>query len=94
MEMFGALLKEHYKAMKEVDGKDTVVVAIMPCTAKKSEAAREEFQQDGVYDVDYVLTTQEISTMIQENGIVFRELENESPDMPFGMGLSLIHISP
>lgn len=86
MEMFGALLKEHYKAMKEVDGKDTVVVAIMPCTAKKSEAAREEFQQDGVYDVDYVLTTQEISTMIQENGIVFRELENESPDMPFGMG--------
>lgn len=86
MQMFGAVLKEHYKSMKEVTGKDTVVVAIMPCTAKKFEAAREEFKKDNVNDVDYVITTQELSSMIKESGIIFDELENESTDMPFGMG--------
>ena len=86
MEMFGAVLKTHYKHMKEADGKDTVVIAIMPCTAKKAEAAREEFTRDGVRDVDYVLTTTELATMIAENGIVFGELEESAADMPFGMG--------
>lgn len=86
MEMFGAVLKEHYKSMKEVDGKETIVIAIMPCTAKKFEASRDEFIRGGTNDVDYVLTTQEVSTMIKENGIVFDEMENESTDMPFGLG--------
>ena len=86
MEMFGAVLREHYKYMKEADGKDTYIIAIMPCTAKKMEAARAEFIRDNCPDVDLVLTTQEIATMIQENGIVFDEMENESTDMPFGMG--------
>ena len=86
MEMFGAVLKEHYKSMQAVDGKETGVIAIMPCTAKQSEAARSEFVRAGLVDVDYVLTTQEVSTMIKENGIVFDEIESESPDMPFGLG--------
>ncbi len=86
MEMFGAVLKAHYKSLQEIDGKEAVVIAIMPCTAKKTEAAREEFKRDNVSDVDYVLTTQELSTMIKENGIMFKELENEAPDMPFGLG--------
>ena len=86
MEMFGAVLRSHYDHMKETDGKDTVIIAVMPCTAKKFEASREEFITNGIRDVDYVLTTQEIATMIMEAGIVFSELENESTDMPFGMG--------
>lgn len=86
MEMFGATLKAHYKTMEAVDGKEAVVIAIMPCTAKKGEAQREEFKRDGLNDIDYVLTTQEISTMIKENGIVFKDLEREATDMPFGLG--------
>lgn len=86
MEMFGAVLKTHYKSLQAADGKETVVVAIMPCTAKKFEAARDEFKRNGVSDIDYVLTTQEIAFMIKENGIVFEELESESTDMPFGLG--------
>jgi NADH-quinone oxidoreductase subunit G len=86
MQMFGATAKEHYRSMESVDEKETIVVAIMPCTAKKYEAAREEFQKDGIKDIDYVLTTQEAAAMIKECGIVLDELENETPGMPFGMG--------
>ena len=86
MEMLGALLKDQYKKKDEEDGKTTYHVAIMPCTAKKREAAREEFQHDGVPDVDLVLTTQEVIHMIKESGIRFEELEGEAPDLPFGMG--------
>ncbi|HOV40983.1 MAG TPA: nuclear prelamin A recognition factor family protein, partial [Oscillospiraceae bacterium] len=49
-------------------------------------AAREEFQKNGIKDIDYVLTTQEAAAMIKECGIVLDELENETPGMPFGMG--------
>ena len=86
MQMFAAVLKDQYKAKDAADGRTTFHIAIMPCTAKKMEAKREEFQQDGVPDVDLVLTTQEIITMIKESGIRFGELEGEAPDLPFGMG--------
>lgn len=86
MEMFGAVLKAQYRRIEEADGKEAFVIAIMPCTAKKSEAGRDEFTPNGRRDVDLVLTTQEISTMIQESGILFRELENTAADMPFGLG--------
>lgn len=79
MEMFGAVLKEHYKE----DDKRLVSVAIMPCSAKKFEADREEFKRDGIPDVDYVVTTQELTNMINESGIAFSELEPEALDRPF-----------
>lgn len=79
MGMFGAVLKEHYKE----EGKRLVSVAIMPCSAKKFEADREEFKKDGVPDVDYVVTTQELINMINEAGINFSELEQEALDRPF-----------
>ena len=86
MEMFAAVLKDQYARKDEEDGRTTYHIAIMPCTAKKMEAKRPEFQHDGKPDVDLVLTTQEIIMMIKESGIRFSELEGESPDMPFGMG--------
>lgn len=84
--MFGAVLKDQYRKKDAEDGRRTYHIAIMPCTAKKMEAGREEFRHDGQPDVDLVLTTQEIITMIKESGIRFTELEGESPDLPFGMG--------
>ena len=86
MQMFAAVLKDQYKAKDAADGRTTFHIAIMPCTAKKMEAKREEFQHDGKPDVDLVLTTQEVITMIKESGIRFAELEGEAPDLPFGMG--------
>ena len=86
MQMFAAVLKDQYAKKDAEDGKATFHIAIMPCTAKKMEAKREEFQHDGKPDVDLVLTTQEVITMIKESGIRFAELEGEAPDLPFGMG--------
>ena len=86
MQMFGAVLKTHYRSLQQVDGREMVSVAIMPCTAKKFEAAREEFRREGIPDIDLVLTTQEVSAMIKECGILFGEIESESTDMPFGLG--------
>ena len=86
MEMFAAVLKDQYAKKDAEDGRTTYHIAIMPCTAKKMEAQRPEFQRDGKPDVDLVLTTQEVINMIKESGIRFGELEGESPDLPFGMG--------
>jgi len=80
MQMFASIIKEEYST----SSKRLVHVAVMPCTAKKFEAARKEFKVNGVPNVDYVLTTQELVRMIKESGIVFSELEPEAIDMPFG----------
>lgn len=85
MEMFGAVIKEHFKSRDVMDNKTTISVAVMPCTAKKSEAAREEFSRNNVPDVDYVITTTELVKMIKEIGIQFNELESEATDMPFSL---------
>lgn len=80
MQMFASLIKDQStKASKKM-----FHVAVMPCTGKKFEAARDEFKEDGVPNVDAVLTTQELIRMIKESGIVFSELEPEAIDMPFG----------
>lgn len=80
MQMFASILKDQsQKASRKM-----FHVAVMPCTAKKFEAARDEFQMDGVPNVDAVITTQELIRMIKEAGIIFDELEPEAIDMPFG----------
>ena len=86
MQMFATVLKDRYQAKDAADGRTTYHIAIMPCTAKKMEAARPEFRRFGVPNVDLVLTTQEVIKMIKESGIRFQQLEKESPDLPFGMG--------
>lgn len=63
---------------------NTVVVSIMPCTAKKYEIRREQLQHEGVQDSDYVLTTQELGRMIKEAGVDFKHIEPEDADSPFG----------
>ena len=86
MEMVGAIFRDKYAAKDAADGRTTYHIAIMPCTAKKMEAARPEFIHDGRPDVDLVLTTHEVIDMMQETGIQLGELELESPDLPFGLG--------
>lgn len=83
-QMFGAVLKEEARENAK-DDKKTIVVSIMPCTAKKAEILRPEHFTEGEQDVDYVLTTTEITRMIQEAGIDLKTLEPEALDMPFGI---------
>lgn len=82
--MFGSISKKYLPEILGVDPKDLVVVSIMPCTAKKVEARRPEFNTNGLRDNDYVLTTQEFASMIKQNGIRFADLSPEAFDLPFG----------
>jgi NADH-quinone oxidoreductase subunit G len=82
--MFGALVKTYYAETAGIDPKDIVSVSIMPCTAKKFEAARPEMCSSGYRDVDYVLTTRELARMIKQAGIDFVNLADEEYDSPMG----------
>ena len=83
-QMFGALIKEDAR-LNEVDKRKTMVVSIMPCTAKKAEILRPDSFTDGEQDVDYVLTTNEVTRMIREAGIDLAQMPSEALDMPFGL---------
>lgn len=83
-QMFGALAKTFYAEKKGLDPKDMISVSIMPCTAKKFEANRPEMRDSGYKDVDYVLTTRELSSMIRQSGIAVRTLEDEPYDSIMG----------
>ena len=82
-QMFGSLAKNVLPDQLAVKREDLVVVSVMPCTAKKFEAKRDEFITQGLYDVDHVITTQELGRMIEQAGIRFTDLEAESFDLPF-----------
>jgi NADH-quinone oxidoreductase subunit G len=83
-QMFGSVAKEILPGQLNIEKKNLVVVSIMPCTAKKAEAGRSEFSADGIKEVDYVLTTQELAAMIKQAGIKFNEITPESLDLPLG----------
>lgn len=96
--MFGAVAKTYYAEKTGIDPRNIVVVSIMPCTAKKYEAKRPEMkgafeywkdklnlkENESFFDVDYVLTTRELSRMFKETGIDFAHLHEENFDSPLG----------
>lgn len=83
--MFSAMTKEFYKERDKEEGKETFIVSIMPCTAKKGEILRPDNFTDGRQDTDIVITTTEIVKMIKYAGIKFETLADEATDMPFGL---------
>lgn len=83
-EMFGAVAKTYLAEKLGVDPKKVVVVSIMPCLAKKYEAARPELSNDGMQDVDIVITTRELAKMLREAGIDFASLDDGDFDNPLG----------
>lgn len=84
--MMSAVIKEYFRDPENAKGKKTVMVSIMPCTAKKAEAIRPNSFTDGEQDTDIVITTTELIRMIDEYGVDLAKLEAESCDMPFGFG--------
>ena len=83
-EMFGAVVKSYYAKKLGKKPEDMYVVSIMPCTAKKTECARPELSNDGVANVDAVLTTRELGDLIKTMGINFLALPEENFDDPLG----------
>ncbi len=83
-QMFGSVAKEILPNILGVKKEDIVMVSIMPCTAKKFEAKRDEFIHEGIADVDHVITTVELAKMIAETGLQFNKLDPESLDLPLG----------
>lgn len=83
-EMFGAIIKSYYAKKAGINPKDIFVVSVMPCTAKKFEAARDELAATGYQDVDAVITTRELAKMIRQSGIQYNKLPDEVFDTPFG----------
>lgn len=82
--MLGALVKSYYADKINVNPKDIFIVSVMPCTAKKYEIVRNEMKNNGLYNVDAVLTTRELGAMIKEAGIDFNNLPDEEFDYPLG----------
>lgn len=85
-QMFGAMVKTYYPQTDGLNAADIYSVSIMPCTAKKFEAARPEMNSSGYQDVDAVITVREIARMIKQAGIDFANLPEEECDAPMGLG--------
>jgi len=83
-QMFGALIKTYYARMNDLDPKDIVSVALMPCSAKKYECNRPEMCASGYKDVDFGLTTRELAKMISEAGVDLPNMPKSDFDDPFG----------
>ncbi|MBE6082951.1 MAG: 2Fe-2S iron-sulfur cluster binding domain-containing protein [Tissierellaceae bacterium] len=83
-EMLGAVMKTYFAQKHGLDPKDIFVVSVMPCTAKKFEAKREELRESGFPDVDAVITTRELAKMIKQASIDFNKLPDEDFDEVFG----------
>jgi len=83
-QMFGAVIKTYYAKANNIDPKDIVTVALMPCSAKKFECNRPEMADSGFKDVDYGLTTREMAQMIKEAGIHLPDMPKGDFDDPFG----------
>lgn len=79
-QIFGSIVKSYFAQKMNLDKEELVVVSVMPCIAKKYEAAREEFAGD----VDIAITTRELARLIKQCNIDFNELEDADFDNPLG----------
>jgi NADH-quinone oxidoreductase subunit G len=84
-QMMGALTKTYFAEKEGIDPKKIFMVSIMPCTAKKYEISRtRDMSASGLQDTDAVLTTRELSRMIKQSGIDFKNLQGDDPDHIMG----------
>ncbi len=82
-QMMGATVRGHYGPMSGADPEHLYVVSIVPCMAKKYEAARPEFAPGGRRDVDAVLTTSEFLEMIDMIRLDVDEVRPAEFDAPY-----------
>lgn len=84
-EMLGVMSKTYYAEKMGIDPSTIVMVSVMPCTAKKYEITRsDEMFASGFQDIDYSITTRELSRMIKQAGIDFPNLPDSECDSILG----------
>ncbi|MDP4146361.1 MAG: ferredoxin hydrogenase [Bacillota bacterium] len=83
-QIFGAASKTYYPTISGIEAKNVYTVTIMPCTAKKYEADRPEMENDGLRNIDAVITTRELAKMIKDAKIDFAKLEDSAADPAMG----------
>lgn len=85
-QMTGAIIKSYYAEKAGIDPAKIVVVSVMPCTAKKFERGRDDQSNtEGLDDVDIVITTRELASMIKRAQINFTALPDEKFDPALGI---------
>nr|WNF20789.1 hydrogenase [synthetic construct] len=87
--MLAAMVKSYLAEKKGIAPKDMVMVSIMPCTRKQSEADRDWFCVDAdptLRQLDHVITTVELGNIFKERGINLPELPDSDWDQPLGLG--------
>jgi ferredoxin hydrogenase gamma subunit len=80
--VMGKIAKTYLSEKRGIDPKQMRMIAIMPCTAKKEEAARPALGENGVPDVDIVLTMREFARLLRREGIDLKLLEPSAYDDP------------
>ena len=83
-QIFGTASKTYYPEIAGLDPKNVYTVTIMPCTAKKYEADRPEMENEGLRNIDAVITTRELAKMIKDAKIDFAKLEDGVADPAMG----------
>lgn len=83
-QMFGAACKNYFAQKMNIKRENLVVVSIMPCLAKKSEVAREEFAVNGNRDVDISLSSRELAHLMKQFNIELNDMPEEDFDSPLG----------
>ncbi len=79
-------IKTYWAQKKGINPKKITVVSIVPCTAKKYEAARPELSYKGKPLVDHVLTTREFAFLIKKHQIDFKNLPEGKGENLFNPG--------
>ncbi|MDR2748661.1 MAG: [FeFe] hydrogenase, group A [Bifidobacteriaceae bacterium] len=83
-QIFGAAVKSYFAEKNNLKAENVFVATIVPCTAKKAEADRSTMQNDGVKNVDAVLTTRELAQMLESAKIRLPKLEDSQADKLMG----------
>eukprot|EP00769_Ergobibamus_cyprinoides_P004764 gnl/Ergobibamus_cyprinoides/95.p1 GENE.gnl/Ergobibamus_cyprinoides/95~~gnl/Ergobibamus_cyprinoides/95.p1 ORF type:complete len:407 (+),score=148.82 gnl/Ergobibamus_cyprinoides/95:117-1337(+) len=78
--MAAALIKNVWAPGQGLKPEDVVVVSMMPCVAKKGEAARQQLSGD----VDVVLTVTETARLLAKRGVASLDLPKEDYDAFLG----------
>lgn len=82
--MYGAVLKKFSKELLGCEPEEIYMCSVMPCVRKRGESDEPIFRtSNGIRDVDNVITTKDLGTMLQSKGIDPLQLEPMQYDGPF-----------
>lgn len=77
--MMGAVINNYFCKINNLDRKDIISIAVVPCTSKKVEIKKYN-------DIDLAITTRELARYLKEEKINFSKLKNGSYNNLLGKG--------